>query len=1236
MFPLCLFTFVVLSGTAKIAFIHHANQSFSDNGQYALLPGDPGYVGNSYHRTLDTHFYWGVPIDIHISGPLIHSYGWLQNDNGLLNRLKSDLVDIVGGVYAENILPYVDSSINIQSLMYAKQVDSAWIKPPGRADYPTVIWIPERVWKSENLMSYSLIAILNTVYGKYGHTSWGQTVWIPPVIVLDDNVHSWYYHTFADGTECTNPFKVHQMVDSHGNRVFVVFISSTARTQMVWNNVSDPGNSLHQLLWSLSQDWDQSQIVLYGDDWEKAAGVAGWDFGQAGAPANSYDANISWIKSQSWIQPIHIGEAAKWWGVDYLYDSDPWNDPPIIQIDYAAYPELHSWTGGTYDNWYYDFQNTQAYECGLGPDLNLNSVRGDYEDLWKWAKLQLINRTLNPVSNLGWVTLSGMLYETAWHTGPGGSLIYWGKNLWNHTRYSGGYAFGSLWLDSLRFLPGSHVTPVDMDADSFPEYAIWNDKICAIFDRRGGRALWVFTKDSSTVVGNLMSNWGTEGDWDDGGHTGLFHDTEAWNSWFNVYIDTTSSDTAKLILVEAYDSNGTPNSNLTKTITLVHGFPYLEVLYNTTGYNWTKSGLSPDLNDVLLNKGLPVFVSGLSDSGWAYAGFRGPDSTYAVYLWGEGQNLTFHYLGKMSSGADLVELGGRNGLWHIYFYAGKNKPEVFKQGPGDQEGPTIWSVNQAPESNILETDSVKITVHADDPSGVSTVQLHYGLNGNWGNPDIPMYLDDGSQYDWDNDGQPDPDLYGVWFPPQPYGTLVEYAIYAEDSLGHGSWESNYGQNYSYTVGYIVFNMDGQLDRVAQLVSENEGMHLWAYYYADSGKLYVATESAGNGDGYFSNDHFILIKFGYPSPTVPAPWAKSGYVGSWDYFLADEHDNDFQGWFDSSQNLMSDTSVFKSASGPSGQYLEGVIDIESAIGYVPDSIFIAVGSYETWDGGTLQWQVPRPDTMDGNIDPTEFLAFRAMSGFVLDGYLDSNALLIDSVLGYHLYYSVSTDSTLLYVATEAAGLSGTEDKYIFVSFKFPYDSVNVPDGKSGFVGKYSLYLKNEGVTNHASWFDSTGVEIFDTSVVRSYAPDSGWTEGVINLPNLLGFTPGGIYISLGTYEHITGGNLLVQIPLTVDSDGNIDGYEFFNHRISLVNGDVDGDGVVNYYDVLYLAGYLFYGYPEPSPPLIADQNGDFILDPMDIVYLSNQIFQSRVVLRKSGFRIHLGKEFFKLTKKRSAR
>ena len=138
------------AGKAKVGWLHHGNQHISDNGE---LAGDhnqrPGYWA-----TIDTHVYNNVCVDIHMSGTLQQSYGWMQNDNGLLSALAwSSEVELVGGSYSEHIMPYTDEDMNFFSLEYFKRICSELTNPVGTCGggttyRPKVAWVPERVWKN--------------------------------------------------------------------------------------------------------------------------------------------------------------------------------------------------------------------------------------------------------------------------------------------------------------------------------------------------------------------------------------------------------------------------------------------------------------------------------------------------------------------------------------------------------------------------------------------------------------------------------------------------------------------------------------------------------------------------------------------------------------------------------------------------------------------------------------------------------------------------------------------------------------------------------------------------------------------------------------------------------------------------------------------------------------------------------------------------------------------------------
>jgi hypothetical protein len=59
----------------------------------------------------------------------------------------------------------------------------------------------------------------------------------------------------------------------------------------------------------------------------------------------------------------------------------------------------------------------------------------------------------------------------------------------------------------------------------------------------------------------------------------------------------------------------------------------------------------------------------------------------------------------------------------------------------------------------------------------------------------------------------------------------------------------------------------------------------------------------------------------------------------------------------------------------------------------------------------------------------------------------------------------------------------------------------------------------------------------------------------------------------------------------------------------IRGDVNGDGVIDIADVVYLLNWVFFGGPEPAPLWVGDVNCDGVVDIEDVIYLVNYIFIS---------------------------
>ncbi len=234
-----------------------------------------------------------------------------------------------------------------------------------------------------------------------------------------------------------------------------------------------------------------------------------------------------------------------------------------------------------------------------------------------------------------------------------------------------------------------------------------------------------------------------------------------------------------------------------------------------------------------------------------------------------------------------------------------------------------------------------------DPAGrplaaASQVYLHYGFN-NWGTvigPDPAMTQSSGK--------------WQISVPISAAATQLDLVF----NNGAGTWDNNNGADWHFSIqgGTPAQNwvIDGARDTDSTLIAQNGTRHLWAGLKGDN--LYVASEPAAGG-----NDQFIFMA-NTPGPLQASPWAKAGQAARWDYFLADELDNAFVGWFNAAGAQTTSNVLAASAAA-----LEGTINLRAINGgVVPSSVFLAVAPYANPNGGALQAALQVPI---GNGNPT---------------------------------------------------------------------------------------------------------------------------------------------------------------------------------------------------------------------------------------------------------------------------
>ncbi len=331
---------------------------------------------------------------------------------------------------------------------------------------------------------------------------------------------------------------------------------------------------------------------------------------------------------------------------------------------------------------------------------------------------------------------------------------------------------------------------------------------------------------------------------------------------------------------------------------------------------------------------------------------------YSAMITGLNSKLVDYYVEAIDSLGNIA----RSPIQHVWVGA--------NTGGGGGGGGTT-TVSWLPASPSVN-DTITITV-----TNVSQgAKLHWGVNniGNsWQTPNS-VYWPPGTVLFGNNGPAVETPMVG----PDTTGKLViklrpmnsplqavqriAFVIHFNDN----SWNNNGGSDYNImlTGGTTprIFSMNGTIDSTAQLIAANAGINLYADWNGTD--LYVGTQAAPSQGG----DVFILISDSVRA-LRPAMWAKSGQVAGWSAFLGNESTNNYRAWFNASG-----TNYGGAAQSAAGSALEGTINLQGLFGYVPSVVYIAIGRYQTHDGGSLTAQAPAGNG-DGNIESNEFQLYQ---------------------------------------------------------------------------------------------------------------------------------------------------------------------------------------------------------------------------------------------------------------------
>ena len=612
--------------SAKVMLLAHGNQ--------AILPGSATqslvHNGTSgYENLLETHEEYNAPLTLHITPTLASALQWAKNpvpgapnDGPSFNARLAALVgtgkaEILGSTFSDHIPKYFPSGFNASNISLANKFLDAIYGNGAATASRQAFWAPERVLDDE-----TLAAIAGQGYS---------------CTFADQSRHfvKWFGRTSALGTD---GFRINEV---NGIKVFPIHDG----TSEYLDQVRDEGSSqpVRELLSRRARSDVQDQVVVL---WRDLG-----DFSNA-AKAASYDSNVRWLASRPWVRVVTAGDILDGhvaykgadgntysnWGTKSRGTGQNLPQTAKDWIDHA--------TQENYDNWYFGSSFEQGLESrffGAASNFGRVGTNGHSNDTW----LSISGAPFYAgLGDLAGSVFHGAMFQTAFHNTTNNDLSKYstGAYIWPDTdsgqtlsdfakfsqaqaRFAKVYARVQQWADAATSSTlGTEAA--DVDLDGAVEYMLFNSRLFALFEAKGGRMTAAWMRDPNTgrlwqVAGNLAAYSGT--DTEDEGASNFVgattaisaYRTSGFKDWWTLDGSNAGSNAgvnAQYIVTAAPDGTGWTfaDGGITKTIRIPFASSeQLQATYTLSGLNkaFVRFGLSPNLLDLMLRG-----QTGLSES----------------------------------------------------------------------------------------------------------------------------------------------------------------------------------------------------------------------------------------------------------------------------------------------------------------------------------------------------------------------------------------------------------------------------------------------------------------------------------------------------------------------------------------------------------------------------------------------------------------------------------------------
>ncbi|MFM8809805.1 MAG: hypothetical protein ACKOJB_13060, partial [Chthoniobacterales bacterium] len=566
-----------------------------------------------YHRLIKSHEDHNVPLTLHVTPTLASALQWAANptpgalnDGPSLNQRIRNLVtenkiDLIGSTFADHMPKYFQHSFNLAN----KQIADEFLSGIYGSVSSNIFWAPERVLDDE-----SLDAIYNLGY-RY--------------VFADQMRHfiKWFGRSAALGTA---GYRINEV---NGMKVFAIHDV----TSEYLDQTRDEGSALavRQLLSRRARSSVQDQAVVLWRDLS--------DFGTL-SKANSYDANVRWLGSRPWIRVVtaqqvadnqinYVGQDGNThaaWGAENRGTDKDLKQTAKDYVDWA--------TGESYDNWY---NKLKAVNLGASAPFGQVGIDGHANAAWTAAN-SVSSLSLQKVAR---AVIGGAMFQTAFYQPNTGQTINLGKfstgdyispasltnqsladfakNTQGQARFAKVFERVQAWATTANSTTRGK-QELDVDLDGAVEYLLFNSRIFAVFEPKGGRMTAAWLRDPDTgkiwqVAGNFASYANTETDIEGasnfvGSTTTLSaYRTSGFKDWWatggTFGGGNNNAVNADYTVSAAGDAAWTfATSGISKTISLPDAWSgNISAAYTLTGPSqlYVRFGLAPNLLDLMKN-----------------------------------------------------------------------------------------------------------------------------------------------------------------------------------------------------------------------------------------------------------------------------------------------------------------------------------------------------------------------------------------------------------------------------------------------------------------------------------------------------------------------------------------------------------------------------------------------------------------------------------------------------------